>query len=168
MKRIIRVALAGNPNVGKSVIFNNLTKGHQHVGNWPGKTIEKKEGICKYKGYEIYIVDLPGTYSLTAYSPEELIARNYIIEEKPDVVVNIVDASNPERNLYLTLQLIELGAPLVIALNKMDLAEDKGYEIDHRELEKLLGVPVVPTIAPKKIGMEELCEKILEVAKVKK
>ncbi|RLF14246.1 MAG: ferrous iron transporter B, partial [Thermoprotei archaeon] len=119
-------------------------------------------------GYSIYIVDLPGTYSLTAYSLEELIARNYIIEEKPDVVVNIVDASNPERNLYLTLQLIELGAPLVIALNKMDLAENKGYEIDHRELEKLLGVPVVPTIAPKKIGMEELCEKILEVAEVKK
>ena len=166
IERVVRVALAGNPNVGKSVIFNNLTKGRQHIGNWPGKTIEKKEGVCRYKGYEIRVVDLPGTYSLTAYSLEELIARNYIVEEKPDVVVDIVDASNLERNLYLTLQLIELGVPLVIALNKMDLSESKGYEVDPSKLEKLLGVPVVPTVAPKKIGMEELCEKILETANV--
>ncbi len=129
------------------------------------KTIEKKEGICRYKGYEIYVVDLPGTYSLTAYSPEELIARNYIIEEKPDVVVNIVDASNLERNLYLTLQLAELGAPLVVVLNKMDLSAEKGYKINVEKLGKLLGVPVVPAIAPKKVGMRELCENILKVAK---
>ncbi len=162
--KVFKVALAGNPNVGKSVIFNNLTGGRQHVGNWPGKTVEKKEGYYEYKGHRFYVVDLPGTYSLTAYSPEELIARNYIIEEKPDVVVDIVDASNLERNLYLTIQLLELGARLVVALNKMDLAEFMGYEVDHKTLERLLGVPVVPTIAPKKIGMEELKEKIFEVA----
>lgn len=161
MKKI-RVALAGNPNVGKSVIFNNLTKGHQHIGNWPGKTIEKKEGICKYKNYEIYIIDLPGIYSLSAYSPEEKIARDYILEERPDIVVNIIDASNLERNLYLTLQLIELGVPLIIVLNKIDLAKDKGYEIDVKKLRKILGVPVITTIAPKKIGMKELLEEIIK------
>ncbi|RLG58331.1 ferrous iron transporter B, partial [Candidatus Geothermarchaeota archaeon] len=120
-----------------------------------------------YKGYKLYIVDLPGTYSLTAYSPEELIARNYIIEERPDVVVDVVDASNLERNLYLTIQLLELGANLVIALNKVDLAEDNGLEVDPKKLEELLGVPVVPTIAPKKQGMKKLCEAILKVAGVK-
>ena len=159
------MALAGNPNVGKSVIFNNLTGGHQHVGNWPGKTIEKKEGTFNYKGYKFHVTDLPGTYSLTAYSPEELIARNYIIEEKPDVVINIVDASNLERNLYLTLQLLELGAKLVIDLNKMDLAESIGIKIDHKTIERFLGVPVVPTIAPKRVGMDELLEKVLEVSR---
>ena len=119
---MIRVALAGNPNVGKSVIFNSLTGSHQRVGNWPGKTVEKREGVFRYGGEEIYVVDLPGTYSLTAYSVEELIARDYIIKEKPDVVVVVVDASNLERNLYLALQILELGARVVIALNKMDLA----------------------------------------------
>jgi len=162
MKRI-RVALAGNPNVGKSVIFNALTGGRQHVGNWPGKTIEKKEGICYHRGYELYIVDLPGIYSLTTFSPEELIARDYILNEKPDVVVNIVDASNLRRNLYLSIQLMELGARLIIALNKSDLAESLGYEIDEKRLEKNLGVPVVPTVATRKIGLEELCDKIVEV-----
>ena len=160
----IVVALIGNPNVGKSVVFNNLTGGKQHVGNWPGKTIEKKEGLCIHKGHEIHIVDLPGTYSLTAYSPEELIARNYIIEEKPDVVVDIVDASNLERNLYLTIQLLELGCKLIILLNKKDVAERNGLEINSKELEKLLGVPVVESIAPKKIGMKELLDKIIEMA----
>ena len=164
---MIRVALMGNPNVGKSVIFNNLTGSHQKVGNWPGKTVEKKEGFFEYNGEKIYVVDLPGTYSLTAYSVEEIIARNYIVEEKPDVVVVVIDASNLERNLYLVLQVLELGAKVIVALNKMDLAKASSISIDTAKLEKLLGVPVVPMIAPKKIGIEELCRKIVEMAKVK-
>ena len=152
-KRMIKVALAGNPNVGKSVIFNNLTGAHQHVGNWPGKTVDKKEGFHKVDDRVIYIVDLPGTYSLTALSVEEMIARDYIIYERPDVVVDIVDASNLERNLYLTMQLLELGANVVIALNKVDLAEKAGMKIDHRKLEEELGVPVIPTVAPKRKGI---------------
>ena len=163
----IRVALIGNPNVGKSQIFNNLTGGKAHVGNWPGKTVEKKEGVCVHKGAEMHITDLPGTYSLTAHSIDELIARNYIVEDKPDIVIDIVDASNLERNLYLTLQLLELEANVVIALNKWDVAKDLGYEIDAKELSKLLGVPVVPTIATKKIGMEELKNAVIEAAKIK-
>lgn len=162
---MIRVALAGNPNVGKSVIFNNLTGSRQHVGNWPGKTVEKKEGYANCDGEEVYVVDLPGTYSLTAYSVEELIARDFIVKEKPDVVVIVVDASNIERNLYLVLQVLELGVRAVVALNKIDLAKSMGVEINIEELEKLLGIPVVPTVAPKKLGMKELCEKILEAAR---
>ncbi len=165
---MIKVGLAGNPNVGKSVIFNNLTGSRQHIGNWPGKTVEKKEGYARCNGDTIYIIDLPGSYSLTAYSPEEIITREYIINDKPDVVVAVVDASNLERNLYLVLQLMELGINLVVDLNKIDLAELSGQSIDVKMLEKLLGVPIVPTIAPKKIGLNELCEKILEIAKFKK
>jgi len=164
---MIKVALIGNPNVGKSLIFNNLTGGKAHVGNWPGKTVEKKVGKCVYKGVEIEIVDLPGTYSLTANSIDELIARDYIVKEKPDVVVDIVDASNLERNLYLTLQLLELEANVVIALNKFDVAEDLGYEINVSELSKLLGVPVVPTVATTQGGMEELKETVARAAKEK-
>ncbi len=165
---MIRVALAGNPNVGKSVIFNSLTGGRQKVGNWPGKTVEKREGFFEVDGEEVLVVDLPGTYSLTAYSVEELIARNYILEEQPDVVVVVVDASNLERNLYLVLQVIELGARVVLALNKMDLAEASNIRIDVKELESLLGVPVVPTVAPRGLGLDELRRKIIEVARAKK
>jgi len=160
---MIRVALAGNPNVGKSVIFNNLTGSRQHVGNWPGKTVEKKEGYAKCFGEEMYVIDLPGTYSLSAYSIEELIARDYIVKEKPDVVVVVVDASNIERNLYLVVQVLELGVKTIIALNKMDLAKSTGVEINVKKLENLLGVPIVETVAPKKIGMDELCRKIIEM-----
>ncbi len=159
------VALIGNPNVGKSVVFNNLVPGaRQHVGNWPGKTVDKKEGRCIHKGTELKIVDLPGVYSLTARAVDELIARNYIVEEKPDVVVDIVDSSNIERNLYLTLLLLELEANLVVALNMFDVAEDKGYEIDVKKLSEQLGVPIVPMVATKKEGMEALKDEIIEAA----
>jgi len=164
---MIRVALIGNPNVGKTLIFNNLTGGRAHVGNWPGKTVEKREGKCLHKGVEMQVIDLPGTYSLTANSIDELIARNFIVEEKPDVVVDIVDASNLERNLYLTLQLLELEANLVVALNKYDVAKDLGYEIDVKGLSELLGVPVVPTVATTKEGMDELKDAVIEAAKMK-
>jgi len=164
----IRVAVIGNPNVGKTLIFNNLTGGKAHVGNWPGKTVEKKEGKCVHKGVEMKIIDLPGTYSLTANSIDELVARNYIVEEKPDVVIDIVDSSNLERNLYLTLQLLELEANIVIALNKFDIARDLGYEIDVNELSKLLGIPVVPTVATTKEGMEELKDAVLKAAREKR
>jgi len=162
---VYTVALIGNPNVGKSVIFNNLVPGaRQHVGNWPGKTVEKKEGLCVHKGIELRIVDLPGVYSLTAQAVDELVARNYIVEEKPDVVVDIIDASNIERNLYLTYLLLELEANLVIALNMLDVAESKGYEIDVGGLSERLGVPVVPTIAIKKKGMKALKDEIVKAA----
>ncbi len=162
---MIKVALAGNPNVGKSVIFNALTRARQKVGNWPGVTVEKKEGICEYKGIKMQIVDLPGIYSLTVTSIDEKIARDYILNEKPDVVVDIVDASNLERNLYLTLQLIEMEANVVVALNKMDLAESKGYKIDVKKLSTELGVPVVPMVAIRNEGIEELKQAIVYAAK---
>lgn len=160
---VYTVALIGNPNVGKSVIFNNLVPGaRQHVGNWPGKTVEKKEGQCVYKGTELRVVDLPGTYSLTARAVDELIARDFIIEEKPDVVVDIVDASNIERNLYLTLLLLELEANVVMALNMFDVAEDRGYKIDVGELSKRLDVPIVPTVATTGEGMKALKDAIVK------
>lgn len=157
----ILVALAGNPNSGKTTLFNNLTGARQHVGNWPGVTVEKKEGTCEYEGRcRLLVVDLPGVYSLTAYSPDEVIARDYIAEQKPDVVVNIIDASNLERNLYLTVQLLEMGANLVIALNMMDQARSREHIIDVKELSRLLGIPVVPMIASKNQGTAELLEAV--------
>jgi len=160
------IALAGNPNSGKSTIFNSLTGGRQHVGNWPGKTVEKKEGIWRHDGRDIKVVDLPGTYSLAAYSLEEVIARDYIVHERPQVVVSVVDAANLERNLYLAVQILELGADLVIALNMSDTAESRGYKIDIAKLsEGLGGIPVVPTVASRGVGIEELKEKIIEAAR---
>jgi len=160
------IALAGNPNCGKSTIFNSLTGGHQHVGNWPGKTVEKKEGIWRHDGQDIKVVDLPGTYSLTAYSLEEVIARDYIVDERPEVVVDVVDAANLERNLYLAVQVLELGANLVIALNMSDMAEARGYKIDIAKLsEGLGGIPVVPTVGNRGQGIEELRENIIQVAR---
>ena len=164
MAKKITIALAGNPNSGKTTIFNNLTGARQHVGNWPGVTVEKKEGNLKFKDYEIKVVDLPGTYSLTAYSLDEVVARNFVVEERPDVVVDIVDASNLERNLYLTTQFMELGVNLVIALNMSDQAEESGHKIDAKKLSELLGVPVVSTIGHKNRGMDELLQAIVDVA----
>ncbi len=167
--RKITVAIAGNPNSGKSTIFNMLTGAHQHVGNYPGVTVEKKEGLCRYKNYEITFVDLPGTYSLTAYSTEELIARNFIIpdsigDQKPDVVVDIIDASNIERNLYLATQFIEMNVPLVLAFNMSDIAEQKGMVFDIEQLSKLLQAPIVSTVGNKVKGKTELLDAIIEVA----
>jgi len=158
----LTIALAGNANVGKSVIFNHLTGLHQHIGNWPGKTVERAEGTLHFKGYTIDIVDLPGIYSLSTYSLEELVSRKYIAVERPDVVINVVDASVLERNLFFTLQLMELETPIVIALNQMDLAKNKGIQVDIKKLEQLLGVPVMPTVAVKGVGIDKLLEKAIE------
>ena len=163
----ITIALAGNPNSGKTTVFNNLTGARQHVGNWPGVTVEKKGGNLSFKGYDIKVVDLPGVYSLTAYSLDEVIARNFVVDENPDVVVDIADASNLERNLYLAVQLLEMGAKLVVALNMMDVAQSRGYQIDVAELSRLLGAPVVPMVATRHQGTQELLETIVCVAEDK-
>ncbi len=167
MVKEITVALAGNPNSGKSTVFNNLTGARQYVGNWPGVTVEKKEGSLSYQGYHIKVVDLPGVYSLTAYSLDEVIARDFVVEEKPDVVVDIVDASNLERNLYLAVQLLEMGAQLIIALNMMDQAQSRGYVIDVPRLSQLLGIPVVSMAANRNRGTEELLREIVNVVEKK-
>ena len=161
MENQFTVALAGNPNTGKSTIFNYLTGARQHVGNWPGKTVEKKEGIWKNKSRNIIVVDLPGTYSLTAFSLEEVIARDFIIEQKPHLVVVVVDAANLERNLYLTIQVIELGARVIVALNMSDIAQSRGIKINVQKLSDGLQVPVIPTIASKEKGLEDLKTAIL-------
>jgi ferrous iron transport protein B len=162
----LTIALAGNPNAGKTTIFNALTGLHQHTGNWPGKTVEKKEGEIEHSGLTVNIVDLPGTYSLTAYSPEEIIARDYIIEERPDVVINVVDATNLERNLYLTVQLLELDVPVVLALNMSDALHKDGAKINANHLSQLLGnIPVVSTSANRGKGVSELIAKAVRTAK---
>jgi ferrous iron transport protein B len=158
----LTIALAGNANVGKSVIFNYLTGLHQHIGNWPGKTVERAEGTLYFKGYTISIVDLPGIYSLSTYSLEELVSRKYIAVEQPDLVINVVDASVLERNLFFTLQLMELETPIIVALNQIDMAKGKGIQIDIKKLEKLLGIPVVPTVAIKGVGIDKLLGKAIE------
>ena len=155
---MLTIALAGNPNCGKTSLFNLLTKSREHIGNWPGVTVEKKEGTLKFKGENYKVIDLPGTYSLGAYSEDEIVARNYILKDKPDVVINVVDATNLERNLYLTTQLIEMGANVVIALNMIDQAEALNIEIDTNKLSKRLGVPIIKTSALKNRGIEELIE----------
>lgn len=162
----LSIALAGNPNAGKTTIFNALTGLRQHTGNWPGKTVEKKEGEIEYGKLTLNIVDLPGTYSLTAYSPEEIIARDYIIEERPDVVINVVDATNLERNLYLTVQILELDVPVVLALNMTDDLHKEGARINIDQLSQLLGnVPVVFTTANQGKGISDLIAKAIRVAR---
>ena len=162
---MIRFALAGNPNSGKTTLFNNLTGSTAHVGNWPGVTVDKRDGVYKKCEEPISIVDLPGIYSLSPYTPEEVIARNYIIDEKPDCVINIVDATNLERNLYLSTQIMEIDVPFVIALNMMDAVEKSGDKIDAVKLEEKLGVPVVAVSALKGTGLTELMERAYKTCK---
>ena len=159
----IRVALVGNPNSGKTTLFNYATGARERVGNYGGVTIDAKEARISRNGRTFIITDLPGTYSLTAYSPEELYVRQHIIEDRPDVIVNIIDASNLERNLYLTTQLIELGQKVVVALNMYDELETKGDSFDYETLGNLLGIPFVPTIGTKGIGIDNLLDTVTEV-----
>ena len=162
----IRIALAGNPNCGKTTLFNDITGSKQHVGNWPGVTVEQKTGKYK-KNKEIEIVDLPGIYSLSPYSAEEIVARDYIVDENPDVLIDIVDGTNIERNLYLTLQVLETKIPTVIALNMMDEVEASGTKIDVKKLSKILGVPVIPIVARSGKGINELMEAAQKIASSK-
>ncbi len=164
-KTIFTVALAGNPNSGKTTVFNDMTGARQHVGNYPGVTVEKKEGRATCEGANLNVVDLPGTYSLTAYSIEEVIARNFILDENPDVVIDIVDCSNLERNLYLATQLMELGVPLVLAFNMSDVAKARGFSIDVERLSALLGVPIVQTVGHKGRGVQELLKTAVETGR---
>jgi len=157
------IALVGNPNCGKTTLFNALTGSNQRVGNWPGVTVEKKEGNFKFKDQIYTVIDLPGIYSLGSFSEDEIIARNYIINGNPDVVINVVDATNIERNLYLTTQLLEMGTKVVVALNMIDEAEAKHIQIDIKTLSEKLGAPVIPTIASKKKGIENLISKAVEL-----
>jgi len=156
--KIIQVAIAGNPNIGKSTIFNDLTGYSQDVGNYPGVTVEKKEGLRKYKDIEINFIDLPGVYSLSAFSEDEVVARNFLIENKPDVIINVVDASNMERNLYLFTQITELNIPIIVVLNMSDLLKSQGKIADTKEMEALLGVPVFNTVANKSIGIDKILD----------
>ncbi|MEW5746648.1 MAG: ferrous iron transport protein B [Nitrospirota bacterium] len=163
-QKTITVAVAGNPNSGKSTLINAIAGTRLHVGNWPGVTVEKKEALFDYEGTKIKLVDLPGTYSLSPYTQEEIIARDYLVHETPDAIINVVDATNLERNLYLTVQLLELGIPVVLALNIYDEAEQKGYTIDVRAMEALLGVAVIPTVATKKRGLSDVMRTAIESA----
>jgi ferrous iron transport protein B len=160
----IRVALAGNPNAGKSTLFNALTGSQQHVGNWPGKTVEKKTGVHQAGGTQLLITDLPGAYSLSTYSQEEVVTRDFILDAQPDVLVAVADATNLERNLYFIVQLLELGRPMVVVLNMMDMAERKGLTIDLAVLSDALGVPVLTAVARKGIGLDELVAVVRQTA----
>jgi ferrous iron transport protein B len=165
IKNRLNFALAGNANVGKSVIFNQLTGLHQHVGNWPGKTVERAEGTLNFEGQEIDIIDLPGIYSLSTYSIEEVVSREYIAVEQPDIIINVVDASTLERNLAFTIQLLELMPRMIIALNQVDVAEQKGIIVYPEDLSEALGVPVVPTVAVKGAGLTELVKTAVKASK---
>ena len=162
---MIKFALAGNPNCGKTTLFNSLTGSTAHVGNWPGVTVDKKEGTYKKCAEPISIIDLPGIYSLSPYTPEEVISRNYILDEKPDCIINIIDATNLERNLYLTTQIMEIDVPMILALNMMDAVEKNGDKIDVKKLEEKIGLPVVEISALKEKGLDELMQRAYEVSK---
>lgn len=164
----LTIALAGNANVGKSVIFNQLTGSNQIIGNWPGKTVERAEGTLHFEGYDITVIDLPGIYSFSTFSLEEVVSKEYIAFEKPDVVVNVIDASLLERNLYFTIQLMEMDTPLVLCLNQTDVAEKKGITIDTHRLEAALGVPVVATVATRGKGIRELVKTAVQIAQRKR
>src|SRR5512141_466722 len=150
------IALAGQPNVGKSTLFNQLTGLNQHVGNWPGKTVERREGMFNFDGRAFGLVDLPGTYSLPANSPEEVIAREFILRERPDAVVAVANAANLERSLYLVSELVALPSPLVVVLNMMDVAEQEGIHIEAPVLQAAIGVPVIPMTATRSSGLRDL------------
>ena len=162
--KVLSVALAGNPNAGKSTLFNALTGARQHVGNWPGKTVEQKSGEFAHHGRRIAITDLPGTYSLSAYTMEEVVARDYLLDSRPDVILVVVDATNLERNLYLVVQLLELELPAVVALNMMDVAAKQGLQIDIPVLSRSLGVPVIPSIARQERGIDEIMGAVSQVS----
>ncbi|NTV16429.1 MAG: ferrous iron transport protein B [Chlorobiaceae bacterium] len=161
----ISIALAGNPNCGKSSLFNALTGAHQKVGNFSGVTVEKHEGYLEYKGYRIRVVDLPGIYSLTPYSPEEIVTREYLIKERPDVVVNVLEGTNLERNLLLTTQLMELEVDFLVALNMIDEVEERGIVVEIKQLQKLLGCHIIPTSAKKSIGLDSLLDHVIRVSR---
>jgi len=163
-KRRLRIALAGNPNSGKTSVFNSMTGARQKVGNWPGVTVEKKTGKVVHRGYEIEVVDLPGTYSLTAYSVEERVARSYLVEDKPDVVIHVIDSGNLARNLYLTVQLLELEVDLVLDLNMWDEFKDSGAELDIEKLHRLIGAPIVPTVGHRGEGVRQLLDAAIDLA----
>ena len=165
-KMAIKIALAGNPNCGKTTLFNALTGSNQFVGNWPGVTVEKKEG--KLKGHkDVTIMDLPGIYSLSPYTLEEVVARNYLINERPDAILNIVDGTNIERNLYLSTQIMELGIPVIMAVNMMDIVEKNGDKIHIDKLAKKLGCEVVTISALKGTGIKEAADKAVQIAQKK-
>ncbi len=165
--RKINIVLAGQGNAGKSTVFNYLTGLHQHIGNWAGKTIEKREGTLFYKGYTVDVLDLPGIYSFTTFSDEEVISREYIIRKKPDFVINIIDATNLERNLIFTLQLLELECPIILALNMVDLAKKKGITVDQKKLQNLLNAPVILTVASRGSGLTDIIDKVIDLKKEK-
>ena len=160
-----KIALAGNPNSGKTTLFNSLTNSTAQVGNWPGVTVDKKEGLYKKAKELISVMDLPGIYSLSPYTPEEVIARNYLLNEEVDCIINIVDVTNLERNLYLTTQLMEVGVPIVIALNMMDVLKKEGDFLDVKEFEKRIGLPVVEISALKQENIDELMQKKEKITK---
>ena len=162
-RRAINVALVGNPNCGKTSLFNVASGAHEHVGNYSGVTVDAKEGFFEYQGYQFRLVDLPGTYSLSAYTPEEIYVRKHIIEDTPDVIINVVDASNLERNLYLTSQLIDMNVRMVVALNMYDELQASGNKLDHEKLSRLMGVPMVPTICRTNYGIDELFHHIIDI-----
>lgn len=162
MKKNIRVACVGNPNCGKTTLFNALTGSRLKVANWPGVTVEKIEGTTEYEGTELTLVDTPGIYSLTSYTIEEKVTRQCVMADDIDVIINIVDASSLERNLYLTMQLLELGKPMVLALNMMDIVKERGWEIDMHRLPEMLGdIPVVPVSAAKRTGLDILLHAVI-------
>ncbi len=163
----LRIAIAGNPNCGKTTLFNDLTGSHQHVGNWPGVTVERIDGYFEHKGTRVDVTDLPGIYSFSAYSIDESISRKHILMEKPDLVVNIVDATNIERNLYLTTQLLEMRVPVLVALNMVDLAQKRGIKVDTDHLARHLGCPVLPIVARRGTGVDPLRDAIIDVAREK-